>query len=255
MQPTAIALVMITCLAPQMGFSAEPELIAHWKLDETKGGTVADSSPHRIEGKIAGEPGRVAGKIDGALAFNGKSWVELPNSKTLDSIHSESYSIAAWFKPEIVPPGTEDAANDAQFGIVMKTGWHAGLSYSHNKQFTMTHWLKGDTDPTWNGTGTWEDEYEPGQWYHLVGIVDQQERTVQIYVNGVLNKTSEPWAAGTKSFDYGDQTWKIGVAAPGSEQYAWYTKGAIDDVRIWKGALTAEQVKALYTAGTKAPQK
>ncbi len=254
MKQSAMALVLILGLVPRVSFSADPELVAHWKLDEAKGGTVADSSPNRSDGKIAGEPGRVAGKIDGALAFNGKSWVELPNSKGLDSIHSESYSIAAWFKPEMVPPGTEDAANDAEFGILMKTGWHTGLSYNRHKQFTMTHWLKGDTDPVWNGVGTWEDEYEPGEWYHLVGVVDQKERVAQIYVNGILNKTSDPWANGTKSYDYGQETWKIGVAAPGSEQYAWYAKGVIDDVRIVKGALTAEQVKALFTAG-KAPQK
>lgn len=255
MKHIAISFFVVTGLLTQAGFSADPELVGHWKLDEAKGGTVADSSSNRSDGKIAGEPGRVAGKVDGALAFQGTSWVELPNSKSLDSIHSESYTVSAWFKPASVPAGTDDAANDAEFGIMMKTGWHSGLSYSRNKHFTMTHWLKGDGDPTWNGIGTWEDEYEAGQWYHVVGVVDQKERTVQIFVDGELRKSTDPWASGTKSYDYGEQTWKIGVAAPGSEQYAWYAKGIIDDVRIYKGAMTTAQVKTLYTDGLKAAKK
>ena len=119
----------------------------------------------------------------------------------------------------------------------------------------MTHWIKGDTDPVWKGSGTWQDEYDPGQWYHLVGVVDQKEQVVKIYVDGDLKGTSDPWDAGAKTRDYEQQTWKIGVAAPGSEKYAWFAKAMIDDVRIYKGALTDDQVQALYTAGSKGKEK
>ena len=173
----------------------------------------------------------------------------------MDKIQEGSYTVAAWFKPEIAPPGTEDSANDAQYGIVIKTGWHLGLSYSNNKKFMMTHWLKGDTDPVWKGIGTWQDEYDPGQWYHLVGVVDQKEQVVKIYVDGELKGTSDPWDTGAKTRDYEQQTWKIGVAAPGSEKYAWFAKAMIDDVRIYNGALSDDQVQALYTAGSKGKEK
>jgi hypothetical protein len=79
-----------------------------------------------------------------------------------------------------------ETANDHEFGIVIKTGWHEGLSYNRNKQFVMAHWLAGGADSVWHGIGTWDAEYEPGSWYHLVGVVDQSERVVKIFVNGDL---------------------------------------------------------------------
>lgn len=243
-------LLFAAVLAPRIGLSAEPQLAGHWKLDDSGGDTVVDSSAAKNHGQAVAHPGRTKGKIGGAFAFNGKdSYVEIRNSKDLEKIQDGSYSIAAWFQPEIVPPGTKDAANDAEFGIVIKTGWHEGLSYNRHKQFTMAHWLKGDAEPVWHGIGTWEDEYQPGQWYHVVGVVDQKERVVKIFVNGVLKRTSDPWTEGAQARDYEQQTWKIGVAGPGNDQYAWFARGAIDDVRIYKEALTEEQVKSLYSAG------
>jgi hypothetical protein len=197
-----------------------------------------------------GQPARTLGKIGGALAFNGKdTYIEIAPAAVLDKIQEGSYAIAAWFKPEIAPPGTEDTANDSEFGIVNKTGWHEGLSYNRNKQFIMTHWLRGSGDPVWHGIGTWDSQHEPGASYHLVGVVDQAERVVKIYVNGELRGTTEPWPDGSKGRDYEQQTWKIGVAGPGNEQYAWFAKGAIDDVRIYKGSMTETQVLNLYRAG------
>jgi len=252
MKIAAFAVLITVPLIVQSGFAAESELAGHWKLDDKAGGTVVDSSPAKNPGKIVAQPGRTTGKFGGAFTFNGKdSYVEIPNSKDLDQIQNGSYSIAAWFKPEIVPPGTSDAANDAQYGIVMKTGWHEGLSYNNQKQFVMTHWIQGDANPVWSGTGTWTDEYAPGEWYHVGGVVDQDERVAKIYVNGELKGTTDPWNKGTKTKVYEQQTWKIGVAAPGSDQYAWFAKGAVGDVRIYKGALTDGQVRTLYEAGAK----
>jgi len=249
-------LLLAATLATRTVLSAEPQLAGHWKLDDKGGDRVLDSSAAKNHGKAVSQPSHTTGKIGGALAFNGKDgYVEIPNSKDLEHIQDGSYTVAAWFKPDIVPPGQEEAANDAQFGIVIKAGWHEGLSYNSHKQFTMAHWLKGDGEPVWNGIGTWDDEYEPGEWYHIAGVVDQKDRLVQIFVNGVLKKTSDPWSQGAKARDYEQQTWKIGVAAPGSDKYAWFAKGAIDDVRIYKEALTEDQIKALYNAGASGKEK
>lgn len=252
MKITPLALLIVSLVVSQACFAAEPELAGHWKLDDKEGGAAADSSAGKNPGKIIAQPARTTGKFGGAFTFNGKdSYVEIPNSKELDQIQNGSYSVAAWFKPEIVPPGTDDSANDASYGIVLKTGWHSGLSYNRQKQFVMAHWIQGATEPVWSGTGTWNDEYAPGEWYHVVGVVDQEERAAKIYVNGEWRGTSDSWDKGAKTKDYEKQTWKIGVAAPGSDQYAWFARGAVGDVRIYKGALTGNQVRALYDAGAK----
>jgi len=151
-----------------------------------------------------------------------------------------------------VPPGTE-SANDARFGIVIKAGWHTGLSYNHEKQFVMEHWLApaaGGTDPVWAGAGTWEDSCEAGAWYHVVGVVDRKGGSTKLYLNGEL-KNSADWEAGKASRDTAQEPWRVGIASPGAEKWSWPAKGSISDVRIYKKALSDAEISALYKDGVK----
>lgn len=245
-------------LGISLAFAAEPTLVGHWKLDEKEGDKVADSSPSKNDAKAMHEPARVEGKAGGAFSFDGKKqYVEIPNSKDLEKIQMGSYTLSAWFKAENAPPGTTDEANDSQYGIVLRTGWHEGLTYTKEKKFVFTHWLLGnDGMPAWTGIGSWDTEYEPGQWHHVVGVVDTTARVAKIFVDGELKGTTDAWDEKAKAKDYEAAiTWKIGIGNPGSPSYAWPAKGAIDDVRIYSNALTDEQVKALFDAAGKEKEK
>lgn len=244
---------LILVLVSAAGFAAEPVLVGHWKLDEKEGDTVVDSSSSKNNAKAMGAPARVDGKAGGALSFDGKKQhIEIPNSKELEKIQMGSYAIMAWFKSENVPPGATDEANDSQYGIVLRTGWHEGLTYTKEKKFMFTHWLKGDAGPAWAGIGTWDTEYEPAEWRHVVGVVDKEARVAKIYVDGELKGTTEAWDEKAVANDYEQITWKIGSGRPGAETYAWGAKAAIDDVRIYASALTDEQVKAIFDSTTAA---
>jgi len=227
---------------------ANPDLLVHLKLED--GG--ADASGHNHAAVVQGKVAWVPGKGGNAAGLDGSGGhLEIPASADLDGVQLNSYTLAAWFKPADVPPGKE-AENKANYGIINKTGWHEGLRYGNDKHFVFEHWLVGakPEEPEWKGAGTWDTEYEPGQWYHVVGVVDRAAGATKLYVNGELVNTGE-WDANAKSKDYGTTTWKIGMAAPGSEQWAWPAKGAIDDVRIYKKALSDADVAALYKDGAK----
>jgi hypothetical protein len=84
----------------------------------------------------------------------------------------------------------------------------------------------------------------------VVGVVDHAGGSTKIYVNGEM-ANSDDWPAKSKARDYGTTTWKIGMAAPGSQQWAWPAKGIVDDVRIYKKALTDTEVSALFKEGAK----
>ena len=228
-------------------FAATSDLVGHWKLDDEKGSTSAVDAAGKANGKVIGSAGFGEGKLGGALRCDGKGgYVEIPNTDDLDKIQEGSYSLAAWFKPEGVPPGKE-SANDASYGIVLKTGWHLGLNYTNEKKFLMTHWLAGEKpeEPIWTGTGAWDEDYEPGQWYHLVGMVDRGAGKVSIYLNGEF-KNSADFAPNAPAKKYEKMTWKIGIGNPGASDWSWPAKGSIDDVRIYGRALTAAEVKSLY---------
>jgi len=246
--PIELPQVLVTFEATEVEASVFPpstDLLGHWTLDDDK---VEDAGGAGATGKIVGAATFVEGRIGKALQVDGKgARVELPSTEALDKVQENSYTLAAWFKPEGVPPGT-DAANDAGYGIVIKTGWHEGLSYTNEKKFTFCHWLEGEKpeEPTWVGTGGWDQEYEPGTWVHVVGVVDRPSGKVRCYIDGELKGTAE-FPANAPARKYGTMTWKIGMASPDAETYAWPAKGQVDDVRIYGRALSDAEIQTLYS--------
>jgi hypothetical protein len=239
----AASLVLAGAVRPQ---SADP--IVHLKFDDEKSAVAAaDSSGKNHAAKLMGGATLGEGKLGGALKLDGKGGhAEISAAPDLDRLNEGSYSLAAWFKPDDLPPGKE-SNNNAAYGIVMRTGWHEGLEYTNEGKFTMVHWLEGDP-AVWHGTSTWEETFDPGKWHHVVGVVDATARTVKIYVNGELKTQSDPWEAGKSARRY-ETTWKVGIGAPGAEKWAYPAKGAIDDVRIYNRALKDDEVKKLHEAG------
>lgn len=227
---------------------ANPDLLVHLKLD----GDCADASGHGRGGVLQGKGAWVDGKSGKGIAFDGSGGhIEIPSSPELDTINQSNYTIAVWFKAVDVPPGKE-AENTASYGILNKAGWHEGLRYGGDKKFVFEHWLAGPKpeEPEWKGAGTWEAEFEPGAWVHLAGVVDRAAGATKLYVNGELVNSND-WDANAKARDYQKVTWKIGMAAPGSQQWAWPAKGAFDDVRIYRKALGDADVAALFKDGAK----
>ena len=232
----AVALCLAFQDAPK-----NPDLLVHLTFDDGK----IDESVAKAVGKV--EFADKALKLDGAGGH-----VELATSDALDKVQAESYTIAAWFKPAEVPPGTE-SDNHARYGVVIKAGWHTGLSYNNEKQYVMEHWLAaaaGGEEPVWAGAGTWEDSVDAGKWTHLAGVVDRKAGVTKLYVNGELKNSAE-WEAGKASRDPGKTPWRIGIASPGAQKWAWPAKGLIDDVRIYKKALGDAEVEAIRKEGAR----
>jgi hypothetical protein len=229
----------------------DKDLVGHWKLDDEKTAKTAADATAARHARLVDGPTWTAGKIGGALQFDGKgAHVEIPNADALDKLQEGSYTLSAWFKPDDVPPGTE-AQNNASYAIVVKSGWHEGLTFGNEGKFQIDHWLKGDSEeePIWAGAQS-ESSFEPGKWYHVVGVVDRAKGEVRIYVNGSEEGSGE-FEAERAPRDFEDAQWRIGIALPDSEEWGWAAKGAIDDVRFYKRALPAAEALRLYEEGAK----
>ncbi len=229
----------------------EAGIAAHWKLDEEGTASARDFSGQGNSGTIKGNPKSVTGKIGKAIEFDGNDDViEIAGNPVLQKLQEGSYTICAWFNPKDVPSGS-GSQNRANYGIVTRPGYHEGLKYTSDKRFHFEHWLVSNDPkkPFQTNTGTWNETYEPGQWYHVAAVVDANSRTLSIYVNGKLKATSKPWDQNAKGRDYGNAPWRIGHANPGAREWAWPAKGAIDDVRIYSRALSAQEIQVIYGSG------
>jgi hypothetical protein len=218
-------------------------LVGHWKFDEGSGTSTTDSTANKYEGTLIGGPTWVPGKNGAALQFDGKDdYIQLPTADPLDRLHEKNYSVCAWYKPDSRPTGS-GPNNVAQHGIVIRTGWHLGLTYTSAGKFTMMHRTIGDMTYVAEST-----PFAIGVNYHLVGTVNRDDGWVRIYVNGVMigEKKFEPKTA-ARSFP--KEGWKVGFAGLVSKQWAHHhpAKGIIDDVRLYNRALTENDVQLLYS--------
>jgi hypothetical protein len=215
----------------------------HWTFDDEK--APAADAAGRAAGKLVKGPVSVEGRVGRALRFDGKgAHVEIPNTEALKKIQEGSFTLAAWFKADELPPGT-DADNNAYCGIVMKAGNHLGLRFNNDGTFAMDYWLAGDMETQAAATG--DKTVEPGKWTHVVGVVDRAAGTTRLFVNGAPDGSAE-WSKDLRVFDYGETPWRVGIALPDAEEWSWPAKGLIDDVRIYGRALDEKEVKALFDA-------
>jgi len=231
--------------APAPPPSGEPapgsDLVGHWRLDESTGAVAADASGRGHHGRAVNGPSWVAARNGRGLQFDGvDDFLELPNSPELDALQDRSYTLCAWFKPETVPQ--RRATNDA-FGVVLKPGFHEGLRYAWDGRFWLDHWFKDGMV-----SAVAAAESRPGTFYFLAGVVDSDARTVQVYVNAEPGKANG-WAGSSVPRGYGTARWQVGRGAAPGDPYTWAAKGVIDNVRLYRRALSAAVVKALYEEG------
>jgi|GEM_PF-4731036 len=218
-------------------------IIGYWQFDEGKGTVIYDNSTQKIKGYFKGHPRWTKGIINGALVFNpvdGYDYIELMNTPLLDKVQEGCYSISAWFKPLSVPKG-KTSSNYPSYGIIMKAGYHIGLSYSFEKKFAVNHFIKGNK---WAGTVS-VHTFEPGIFYHITGVVDRKKGISQIYINGLLDGEYS-FKPGAETLDFGSTPWRIGIGSPQDPVNHFAAHGVIDDVMIFNTALDEVQISEFY---------
>ena len=159
---------------------------------------------------------------------------------------------------------------------------HAASLDDFKNGFTVSAWVKRDTDATWNmiisreikdgpseyfglavvknkalfsvdGDGAHyknikSDEDMPvGEWIHLAGTYDDQE--FKLFVNGRLVK-SAPYKV---TFQFADKNPLIIGGNTNTQGKKWVDcfHGAIDDARLFNRGLTEKEVSELSNAGSK----
>ena len=154
-------------------------LVAAYNFNQGSGTTVTDASGNGITGNIIGATWTTGGRNGNALSFNGSSsYVDLGNPALLQITGSMTWS--AWVKAAANPP------DDGQ--IMAKSNNASGWQFKTSP----------DTGPHTFGVGvagatnTFAQRYSTtvrslNVWYHVAGVYNASARTLDIYVNGVLN--------------------------------------------------------------------
>jgi len=202
-------------------------LAGAWGFNDGIGGTAADASGNGNTANLTNGPSWVAGKHGGAVSLDGvNDYLSVPNSASLD-VSGSALTLSAWLNPAAI-------SGDSVF---LGKFWNATMAspfYQYGLELdggTVPHFYIGTTGGLTGGAGT---ALPLGQWSHVAIVFNGTQAL--FYVNGTLAATRAVTASITAR---GNQL-RIGADANTQQFY----KGAIDDLRIYKRALTASEVQA-----------
>jgi hypothetical protein len=232
----------------------ETGLVGYWKLDETFGTTLRDSSGNGKHGTFNTGGTRVNSGTNvaptgydnyGALTFE----TTVTNDPTVPCDFDAKMSVAFWVKAIT----TATTQNQRMFF----SPWLQVVLRQDNKLRSDVRW-SGST-PSWEGNAA----FTRNAWQHVVVTYDGSGGTAyankpDIYVNGTKSTTmtivagSQPVMGDTRTETPTSGTCYLGNADPayfggGFRDF----EGTLDDVRIYNNViLTQTEVTAMYNSGT-----
>jgi len=237
-------LIMLSAIALGVGperFAASQEakkvpfagLVGWWRFDEGQGVVARDSSGKGHDGKInAGQ--WVNGRFGTALHFNGENtYVVIPHMAEIDG--SDELTVEAWVfwegmgrYPNILTGGSWNPGGFLVF--VSDNSCSFRMGKPGKKPWTLGR--------DWQEVGAPFVKFDLGKWYHLAATFKRP--VITTYVNG------KPVGSASWNFPVG-QTGDFHVGRWGLDQGKTQSHyGLIDELRIYKRALSANEVKASF---------
>jgi hypothetical protein len=197
--------------------AATDDLIGCWRFESADPTLVDDESAANNDGVAAGcshEPRAGGGS---ALLLIASSGVAIPDSASLDV--TGPITIEFWLRADTIP-----------------AAGRAGL-IDHNGQWGLFLAPGGQVRCVMPPVTATDLVVQPGVWTHIACVYDLQ--TVQLYQDGVAAPNPPP---GTTAINTAPVDGiHIGEDAPGGGDQLL---GAVDDVRIWQVARTADEIAA-----------
>ncbi|MGI9427478.1 MAG: LamG domain-containing protein [Bythopirellula sp.] len=218
---------------------AQPNIMAHWSFDETSGTNLVDSTGGNngtAQGVLTGSAN--TGQIGNAWSFGG-GFLEVANNNEFTSLTAD-YSFSMWINTTSNGPSVMWSVSDSTNGseeVAMRIN-----DFSPEGTVGGVHYMGRPNVSQAVSTSPVND----AQWHHVVAT--QAPTGWALYVDGVLEKSGpqvhSPALIGADTARIGVNT-DDGSVANGQ----WAYNGLLDDLSIWDGPLSAEEVGNLYLKG------
>ena len=206
-------------------------LVAGYRFAEGGGTMTADLTGHGNAGGLSSGPTWTTGQYGGALGFNGTSYVDLGNSTMLQM--TGSMTLSAWVKISS-NPGDDGSivAKLAGGGWQLKTSPDTGVRTAAI-QISSNGW---DSIQRYSKT-----VLAVNTWYHLAGTYDASARTLNIYVNGVLDNGV---LSGTVPSAQANAPQNVNIAQRTGYPGYFNFLGTIDEVHVFNRALSGTEIQS-----------
>ncbi|MEM8913065.1 MAG: PQQ-dependent sugar dehydrogenase [Planctomycetota bacterium] len=231
------------------GDPVDAEAVTWLAFNEGSGPTGSDSATSGVPDTATLVSGAswIADGVDGsAIRFAGTTgYLSVPDSADFNGDDLSKFSLAFWFR------ATDVDLNRKQV-LFKQSGVTRGLNvYLDGGRLYVGGW---SDKAGWSGTYLSTDAIESNQWHHMVLVLDADETlgpdSIRGYLDGVAFG-SGPAAVigkhlGNVSFGGVDQGTRFHDASTRDVTGTLVYSGDIDEVRVYKQALTSEQVNDLF---------
>ena len=205
-----------------------PEVSGEWTFDEGAGRAAADTaggSPLALQDGAEWTPDGQSGP---AVVFDGTRGYGETSRSVLDP--AGSWTVTAWVRLDRVPDGfapavSEDGGPDSVLA----------LQYLPSRRWAVA--VPG------NVRAVSENPPVRGRWTHLAGVRDSSTGQLTLYVDGAA-QGSAPYAGRPG----GSGPLVVGRGRSNGAAVQFFP-GAVDGVRVYGGALTADEVRTAYQSG------
>ncbi|MFF7032090.1 LamG-like jellyroll fold domain-containing protein [Streptomyces albidoflavus] len=262
----------------QQVFKQRPVVKARWKFEETSGTAPVTTPDDTGSGNALTLGGDAAITSDdfyideGALVLNGATAHAVTNHTPVDS--SASFTVAAWVKASALTDkplslfqleGTKTSAFGVRF-LPDSRGADVGPG---RWELTVTETDDAEAAHVSATHGNFSDARE---WTHITVAYDGFNRSVRLYVDGLLDETvcqdddgdgsaddstcteTVPWAENALTFE----AKSLSVGRPSASGTDQYFPGVIDDLWVFQSSLSERQVEQLagswFDVPTEVPQ-
>jgi hypothetical protein len=207
----------------------DPEAaIGIWLFDEGKGNIAEDSSGNGHDGTIMGAPGWSEGKFGDAMEFAGGESIAVPDHESLN-FGTDSFSVVMWFNFS-APQDWNRLVRERD-----PNPWGSGnYGWEIQTEGLQIHWSLDDAKG--NHQRATYPNVGDGEWHHTAMVVDREKTLLIAYMDGGNERTVN--IANIESV-----TGTLPVTFGGG--YA----GAIDDVGIFKGVLSQDDIVDIMNLG------
>ncbi|MBI2300208.1 MAG: hypothetical protein HYU66_14895 [Armatimonadetes bacterium] len=211
-------------------YSGKLEPIAQWDFEQLRDGRFADASGNGFAAQVEGGAKPVAdGRHGQGVALDGTGYLRV--NETF-AFNVPDVTIALWVKPAVLT---------GRRGLVSKRLGGAGCPFVVNQTGATVGFEAADDEGKWPFNFQSPAALRAGEWAHVTVVVKQAEG-IRIYVDG--KQVAEKLQPGGRSSN--DQPLILGREAWGGDPPQGDTPGffvgAMDEVRIWGRALSAEEV-------------
>lgn len=207
--------------------------VGYWKFDEGYSTTANDSSINLNSLTLSSASWTNAGKFGKAWNGTGAIWASRADDADLDFSATDDFSISGWFKSDSAtnPSAIEYLVNKASSVI---QGYAVYANTSGNLCFGI------DDDTTWTpdiASCTTTDVYD-ATWHHFTAVRDTVQDKTYIYVDSQQKDSNTDSTTATLanslSLYVGDRD-----GVDNGDEF----NGDLDEVKIYRSALTADEVK------------